>query len=135
MSVELVDSGTIIGFIEDQEAFDNWTNDRFGRMDTNHDGMVSYSELMNELQTLRVLEITDFGLDEVLIISPTHVYESILLQFDHDCNGSVDLEEFKEEMKGMMLAIAHNIGSLPVQMVLEHDSFLNKAVQRQQSLN
>ncbi|KAK6935047.1 hypothetical protein RJ641_035202 [Dillenia turbinata] len=36
----------------------------------------------------------------------TSVYSSLFLQFDHDSNGSVDLEEFKAEMKEMMLAMA-----------------------------
>lgn len=59
------------------------------------------------------------------------VYESLFVQFDHDLNGRVDLQEFKEETKQIMLAMANGLGSLPVQMALEHDSLLMKAVQRE----
>ena len=57
------------------------------------------------------------------------VYDSLFVQFDHDLNGTVDLEEFKAETKQMMLAMASGMGFLPVQMVLEEDSFLKKAVE------
>ncbi|KAL3604942.1 hypothetical protein D5086_005801 [Populus alba] len=53
----------------------------------------------------------------------------LFVQFDHDLNGTVDLEEFKSETKQMMLAMASGMGFLPVQMVLEEDSFLKKAVE------
>ncbi|KAL3572977.1 hypothetical protein D5086_026881 [Populus alba] len=55
--------------------------------------------------------------------------DSLFVQFDHDLNGTVDLEEFKAETKQMMLAMASGMGFLPVQMVLEEDSFLKKAVE------
>ncbi|RVW69902.1 hypothetical protein CK203_059105 [Vitis vinifera] len=60
-----------------------------------------------------------------------HVYDSLFVKFDHDANGAVDLEEFRKETKQMMLAMANGLGFLPVQMVLEEDSFLKKAVQRE----
>lgn len=62
------------------------------------------------------------------------VYESLFLQFDHNLNGTVDLEEFKEETKQMLLAMADGMGFLPVQMVLEEDSILKKAVQRESNI-
>lgn len=54
-----------------------------------------------------------------------------LSSFDRDSNGSVDLEEFKAETKRMMLGMASGLGFLPVQMVLEDDSLLKKAVERE----
>ncbi|GMI96544.1 hypothetical protein HRI_003323700 [Hibiscus trionum] len=60
-----------------------------------------------------------------------HVYESLFVQFDHDSNGTVDLEEFKSKTKGMMLAMANGMGFLPVQMVLEEDNFLKIAVEHE----
>ncbi|KAI3753418.1 hypothetical protein L2E82_25470 [Cichorium intybus] len=52
-------------------------------------------------------------------------------KFDHDSNGTVDLEEFKAETKRMMLDMANDIGFLSVQMILDEDSFLKKAIERE----
>jgi Ca2+-binding EF-hand superfamily protein len=129
MSVEVLDAATIVNFVEDEEAFNVSIRDRFARLDTDRDGLLSYAEMLKELQSLRVFE-THFGID----VKPdpdelAHVYDSLFIQFDHDSNGAVDLEEFKEETKQMMLAMANDIGFLPVQMALEEDSFLKKAVE------
>ncbi|KAA8524784.1 hypothetical protein F0562_011207 [Nyssa sinensis] len=130
MSVEVLDSTTIVSFVEDEEAFNGSIHDRFARLDTDRDGFLSYAELLKELQSLRVFE-THFGID--VKTEPdelARVYGSLFVQFDHDSNGAVDLEEFKAETKQMMLAMANGLGCLPVQMVLEEDSFLKKAVER-----
>ncbi|KAJ6710731.1 CALCIUM-BINDING EF-HAND FAMILY PROTEIN-RELATED [Salix koriyanagi] len=102
MSVEILDGATIVNFMEDEEAFNLQICDRFAHLDSDHDGRLSYGEMLKELQCLR---------------------------FDHDLNGTVDLEEFKSETKQMMLAMANGMGFLPVQMVLEEDSFLKKAAE------
>ncbi|XP_076936557.1 uncharacterized protein LOC143603726 [Bidens hawaiensis] len=131
MSVELLDGAIILGFIEDDEAFNGSVQDRFTYLDTNHDGVLSYSEMLKELQSLRMFE-THFGID----VKPdpkelSQVYDSLFLQFDRNSNGTVDLEEFKAETKRMMLAMANDLGLLPVQMILGEDSFLKKAVDRE----
>ncbi|KAI5340197.1 hypothetical protein L3X38_019471 [Prunus dulcis] len=131
MSVEVLDGATIINFVEDEEAFNLAVHHRFGNLDTNHDGLLCYAEMLKELQSLRVFE-THYGID----VKPdpeeiARVYDSLFVQFDHDSNGAVDLEEFKAETKRMMLAMANGMGFLPVQMVLEEDSFLKKAVERE----
>ncbi|KAM0955883.1 hypothetical protein ACFX15_023582 [Malus domestica] len=133
MSVEVLDGATIVNFVEDEEAFTRSVRDRFACLDTNHDGLLSYTEMLKELQSLRVFE-THYGID----VKPNpeeiaHVYDSLFLQFDHDSNGTVDLEEFKAETKRMMLAMANGMGFLPVQMVLEEDSLLRKAVEKEHS--
>lgn len=131
MSVEVLDSNTIVNFVQDEEAFNMMISNHFARLDTNQDGLLSYAEMLKELQSLRVFE-THFGVD--VETDPTelaHVYDSLFLQFDHDCNGSVDLEEFKAETKRMMIAMANGIGFLPIQMVLEENSFLKMAVERE----
>lgn len=56
---------------------------------------------------------------------------AMLVQFDNDLNGTVELKEFKEESKKMKLGIANGLGFLPVQMVLEEGSFLKNAVERE----
>ncbi|MQL89721.1 hypothetical protein Taro_022294 [Colocasia esculenta] len=132
MSVEVLDGATIRSFVEDEQVFNNSVDDRFASLDTNHDGQLSYAEMARELQSLRVLE-THFGVDEV---KPSRdellrLYGSLFSQFDHDGSGSVDLEEFREETRKMMLAVANGLGFLPVQMVLEEGSFLQRAVDRE----
>ncbi|CAL0318846.1 unnamed protein product [Lupinus luteus] len=131
MSVEILDGATIVNFIEDEEAFTISVCNRFAYLDKDNDGLLSYAEMLKELQCLRVFE-THFGID----VEPDpdeldRVYESLFIQFDHNLNGTVDLEEFKEETKQMMLAMADGMGFLPVQMVLEQDSILKKAVERE----
>nr|KJB10296.1 hypothetical protein B456_001G194800 [Gossypium raimondii] len=131
MSVEVLDCATIVNFVEDEEAFNISIRERFAHLDTNHDGLLSYTELSKDLQSLRVLE-THFGID--IKTDPkelAHVYESLFEQFDHDSNGTVDLEEFKLETKRMMLAMANGMGFLPVQMVLEEGSLLKIAVEHE----
>ncbi|XP_044502078.1 uncharacterized protein LOC123223076 [Mangifera indica] len=129
MSVELLDGSTILSFLEDEHAFSVSVCDRFANLDKDKDGLLSYAEMMRELMSLRVFE-THFGIDEKP--DPDEVaklYNSLFLKFDHDSNGSVDLEEFKAETKQMMLAMANGIGVLPIQMALEEDSILRKAVE------
>ncbi|KAG4953226.1 hypothetical protein AAZX31_14G050000 [Glycine max] len=131
MSVEILDGATIVGFVEDEEAFNVCVSDLFTQLDTDKDGLLSYAEMLKELQRLRVFE-THFGVDVKRDPDElARVYESMFVQFDHDLNGRVDLEEFKEETKQIMLAMANGLGFLPVQMALEHDSLLMKAVQRE----
>ncbi|KAL9453760.1 hypothetical protein AB3S75_009380 [Citrus x aurantiifolia] len=131
MSVEVLDGATIVSFVEDEDAFNNSIRNRFAHLDTDHDGLLSYAEMMQELKSLRVFE-THFGIDEKPDPEElASVYNSLFVQFDHDSNGTVDLEEFKAETKQMMLAMANGLGFLPVQMVLEEDSFLMKAVEKE----
>uniref|UniRef100_A0A6N2MPH2 EF-hand domain-containing protein n=1 Tax=Salix viminalis TaxID=40686 RepID=A0A6N2MPH2_SALVM len=97
MSVEILDGATIVNFLEDEEAFSVSVRDRFAHLDSNHDGQLSYEEMLKELQGLRVME-THFGVDvETDRDELVRVYDSLFVQFDHDLNGTVDLEEFKAE--------------------------------------
>ncbi|MQL78882.1 hypothetical protein Taro_011314 [Colocasia esculenta] len=125
MSVELLDGATIRSFVEDEQLFNSTVDDRFTGLDTNGDGLLSYSEMARELQSLRVLE-THFSFDEV---KPSRdelcwLYGSLFSQFDHDGSGSVDLEEFRSETRKMLMAVANGLGFLPMQMVLEEGRFL-----------
>ncbi|RWR71851.1 hypothetical protein CKAN_00003500 [Cinnamomum micranthum f. kanehirae] len=132
MSVEVLDGATIRDFVEDEQAFNGFVDDHFATLDVDHDGLLTYGEMMKELMSLRVLE-THFGID-VVGTNPDEIaliYRSLFLQFDHDCNGCVDIQEFRAETKKMMLAMANGMGFLPVQMVLEEDSVLKKAVERE----
>ncbi|KAM1078782.1 hypothetical protein ACFX2J_013535 [Malus domestica] len=87
----------------------------------NSDGVLSRSELCKAFKSLRLIE-AHFGID--VAIPPeqlTRLYDSIFDKFDSNQSGTVDLEEFREEMKNIMLAIADGLGSSPIQMVLEDD--------------
>ncbi|KAI5666098.1 hypothetical protein M9H77_15951 [Catharanthus roseus] len=131
MSVEVLDSVTILSFVEDEEAFNGSVLARFSDLDLDRDGFLTYEEMLKELRSLRLFE-THFGIDTTL--EPTElrrVYDSLFMLFDHDSSGKVDFQEFKQETKTMMLAMANGLGFLPVQMVLEEDSFLKKAVERE----
>ncbi|KAJ0112383.1 uncharacterized protein LOC116120257 [Pistacia vera] len=131
MSVEVLDGATIISFLEDEDAFSVSVRDLFANLDKDKDGLLSYAEMMKELQSLRVFE-THFGIDDKPDPDElAKLYKSLFLKFDHDSNGSVDLEEFKAETKQMMLAMANGIGVLPIQMALEEDSILRKAVEKE----
>lgn len=131
MSVEILDSETIVNFVEDEAAFGAFIRERFAHLDTNHDGLLSYSEMLEELQSLRVTQ-NDFEIDVKLDPDEvSSVYSALFLQFDRDLNGTVDLDEFKTETKRMMLGMANGMGFLPVQMVLEEGSLLMKAVERE----
>nr|XP_010913188.1 uncharacterized protein LOC105038949 [Elaeis guineensis] len=132
MSVEILDGATIRDFVEDEGVFNGSINDRFASLDTDHDGLLSYAEMVRELMSLRVLE-KHFGVDDVGL-SPDELlqlYHGLFARFDHDGNGAVDLEEFRTEMREMMLAVANGLGFLPVQMVVEEGSFLKMAVERE----
>ncbi|KAL5993258.1 hypothetical protein ACLOJK_014181 [Asimina triloba] len=136
MSVEVLDGATIRAFVEDELAFNVWVDDRFASLDVDNDGLLSYAEMMKELERLRVRE-THFGIDD-RESSPEEIaviHRSLFVKFDHDRNGAVDLEEFRAETKEMMLAMANGLGFLPVQMVLEEDSFLKKAVELERELS
>ncbi|XP_060189093.1 uncharacterized protein LOC132618054 [Lycium barbarum] len=131
MSVQILDGATILSFVEDKEAFSEFIAERFSNLDKDRDGMLSYPEMLKELQGLRVFD-THFGIDVKTDPNEvSRVYSSIFLQFDRDSNGTVDMEEFKQETKEMMVAMANGLGFLPVQMILEENSFLKKAVDRE----
>nr|XP_010913186.1 uncharacterized protein LOC105038948 [Elaeis guineensis] len=132
MSVEILDGATIRDFVEDEGAFNGSVEDRFASLDTDRDGRLSYAEMARELMSLRVLE-THFGMDEVKLSHDelVQLYHGLFARFDHDGNGAVDLEEFRAEMREVMLAVANGLGFLPVQMVVEEGSFLKMAVERE----
>ncbi|KAJ6818575.1 uncharacterized protein M6B38_406565 [Iris pallida] len=133
MSVVILDGATIRDLVEDEAAFDSSVRDWFAILDTNHDGLLSFSEMAGELASLRVLE-THFGVDDGARMGAEELvvlYRELFARFDHDGDGSVDLEEFRSEMKEVMLAVASGLGFLPVQMVVEEGSFLKRAVERE----
>ncbi|KAK8590259.1 hypothetical protein V6N13_089022 [Hibiscus sabdariffa] len=129
MGVVIIDGSTVRAFVTDEEEFKKSVDERFAALDLNNDGVLSRSELRKAFESLRLLE-SHFGVD---VVTPpeqlTQLYNSIFERFDCDGSGTVDLQEFRSEMKKILLAIADGLGSCPIQMVLEDDdqSFLKKA--------
>ncbi|WOL19471.1 hypothetical protein Cni_G28269 [Canna indica] len=132
MSVEILDGSTILEFVEDEGAFNGSVEERFATLDEDNDGRLTYAEMARELMSLRVREI-HFGVDELDLSHDelAKLYRGLFGRFDRDGNGTVELEEFRAEMREVMLAVATGLGFLPVQMVVEEGSFLRKAVDRE----
>ncbi|KAJ8620526.1 hypothetical protein MRB53_029055 [Persea americana] len=130
MGVVIIDGSTVRSFVSDEEVFNKSVEERFAVLDLNSDGVLSRSELRRAFESLRLLE-THFGVD---VAAPppselTAFYDSIFEKFDCDHSGTVDLQEFKSEMRNLMLAIADGLGSAPIQIAIEEDgqSFLQQA--------
>ncbi|GKU88701.1 hypothetical protein SLEP1_g2931 [Rubroshorea leprosula] len=129
MGVVLIDGSTVRAFVSDEEQFNKSVEESFAALDVNKDGVLSRSEMRKAFESLRLIE-THFGVD---VATPpdqlTQLYNSIFDSFDGDHSGTIDLQEFRSEMKKIMLAIADGLGSNPIQMALEDDdqSFLKKA--------
>ena len=129
MGVVIIDGSTVRDFVSDEAQFKKSVDDQFAALDLNSDGVLSRSELRKAFESLRLIE-AHFGID---VATPpeqlTQLYDSIFDKFDSDQSGTVDLEEFREEMKKIMLAIADGLGFSPIQMVLEDDdqNLLKKA--------
>ncbi|KAJ0987539.1 hypothetical protein J5N97_005895 [Dioscorea zingiberensis] len=129
MGVVVLDGSTVRAFVGDEEAFGRSVDEKFTSLDLNGDGVLSRAELRRALETFRLFE-THFGVD---VVTPpaeiTALYDSIFNQFDLDQSGSVDRDEFRSEMRRIMLAIADGLGSSPIQVAVEDDgqSFLKMA--------
>ncbi|VVB03340.1 unnamed protein product [Arabis nemorensis] len=129
MGVVVIDGSTVRSFVADEEQFKKSVDDRFSSLDLNNDGVLSRPELRKAFESMRLLE-SHFGVD---VVTPpdelTKLYDSIFEKFDTDQSDTVDLEEFRSEMKKIVLAIADGLGSSPITMVLDDDdgNFLKKA--------
>ncbi|EEF50229.1 uncharacterized protein LOC8289320 [Ricinus communis] len=129
MGVVVIDGSTVRDFVNDEAQFKKSVDESFAQLDLNNDGVLSRSELRKAFESLRLIE-SHFGID---VVTPpeqlTQLYDSIFEKFDCDKSGTVDLDEFRTEIKKILLAIADGLGSSPIQMALEDDDqgFLKKA--------
>lgn len=126
MSVAILNGLTVKEFVEDEEGFNKCLEERFSSLDVNGDGVLSKSELLKGFENFKLLD-GDWGSPEEI----TTVFE----RFDTDRNGTVDLAEFKSQMKEIMLVVARGLGDLPVQVALDSDSLFMKATQLEASKN
>lgn len=129
MGVVIIDGSTVRNFVNDESHFQKSVDETFAKLDLNNDGVLSRSELRRGFETLRLME-AHFGID---VVTPpeqlSQLYDAIFEKFDCDKSGTVDREEYRSEIKKILLAIADGLGSSPIQMALEDDSnsFLQKA--------
>ncbi|XP_019159367.1 PREDICTED: uncharacterized protein LOC109156040 [Ipomoea nil] len=135
MGVVIIDGSTVRNFVNDEEAFNKAVDERFSSLDLNDDGVLSRSELRNAFESFRLIE-THFGVDAATPPDELpKLYDSIFEKFDLDQSGTIDRDEFKSEMKKIMLAIADGFGSSPIQMVLDDsfgdNNFLKQAADRE----
>ncbi|XP_039015598.1 uncharacterized protein LOC120145988 [Hibiscus syriacus] len=130
MGAVIIDGSTVRNFVTDEEHFNKCMDESFVSLDLNSDGVLCRSELRKAFESLRLIE-THFGVD---VTTPpemlNELYDSVFDKFDVDGSNTVDPNEFKSEMKKILLAIADGLGSCPIQMALEDDdrsNFLKKA--------
>ncbi|KAF8762577.1 hypothetical protein HU200_009305 [Digitaria exilis] len=114
MSVEILDGSTVRSFVEDECLQLHRRRPVSPRWTPTTDGLLSYSEMARELMSLR---------ESVKPNELAGVYRGLF--------AAVDRDEFRAEMKEVMLAVANGLGFLPVQMVVEEGSFLKIAVDRE----
>jgi hypothetical protein len=131
MSVEILDGRTVQSFVDDERAFNSSVDARFAALDADRNGRLSYAEMAGELMALRVRE-AHFGTDEPAAAAElADLYGALFARFDRDGDATVDLDEFRAEMREVMLAVARGLGVLPVQMVVEEGSLLRRAIDRE----
>ncbi|XP_074268275.1 uncharacterized protein LOC141591739 [Silene latifolia] len=120
MGVVIIDGSTVRSFVEDETQFNKSVDESFATLDLDSNGTLSRSELRKAFESMRLME-SHFG-DDVAGPTPaqlTSLYDSIFDRFDIDGSGTVDLDEFRVEMKKIMLAIADGLGESPISMALE----------------
>ncbi|KAF5195130.1 Calcium-binding ef-hand [Thalictrum thalictroides] len=123
MSVAILDGPAVTKFVEDGDAFNKCVEEHFMVLDVDGDGVLSRSELQKEFDSM--LLGSENGTQEEI----ANFYEIMFDKFDSDKNGTVDVEEYRSEMKEIMLAVAQGIGDSPIQVALECNSFLMRAFQ------
>ncbi|KAL0919435.1 hypothetical protein M5K25_011529 [Dendrobium thyrsiflorum] len=108
----VITEAAITGFINNAQVFKSSIENRFASLDANGDGLISFMEMAKELMGLRMLH-TCFDVDEIGLSHPdlVELHRDIFSRFDSDGSRAVDLEEFGEEMKEMLIAVADRIGT------------------------
>ncbi|KAL2643183.1 hypothetical protein R1flu_010770 [Riccia fluitans] len=135
MGVVFIDGTTVRDFVKDEEAFNKAVDPLFTDLDTNKDGVLSRSELRPAFERLSLIE-SHLGV-------PVHktpeelkvIYDEVFEKFDTDHNQTVDHMEFREQIKQILLAVAEGLGDSPLNMIVEDESLLAKAVEHEEAEN
>ncbi|XP_002972188.2 uncharacterized protein LOC9640617 [Selaginella moellendorffii] len=132
MGVVLLDGNAVRNFALDEAALIKAVDPQFKELDVNNDGVLSRSELRVALERLNLLEtVGGFPVSK----TPEELnalYQSAFEMFDMDHDGKVDLAEFREQLKQILLAVADGLGSSPMEMVVDDDSLLHAVVDREE---
>ncbi|KAK8712641.1 hypothetical protein V6N13_147873 [Hibiscus sabdariffa] len=126
MSVAVLDSNTVIRFIEAKEAFKSCVQKYFKLFDSDGGGAICREKFRAGLGWLFTVELsspTKEGVDEFCGV--------IFDKFDEDRNGNLDLNEFTSLVEEIMRAMARGMGSLPVIVAVDQDSLLRMAVRHE----
>lgn len=128
MSVAVLNESTVHDFVQDSDAFEKSVDEQFKMFDSNGDGAVSRADISRGYGKLMALEYEKQSEEEV-----NSLYDSIFERFDEEKNGTLNRNQFRRFMKEMMLAMARSFGDVPVQVALDHNSMLMKAVEHELS--
>ncbi|KAE8684172.1 Kinase, putative isoform 1 [Hibiscus syriacus] len=126
MSVAVLDSNTVIKFIEAKEAFEKCVEKYFKLVDSNGDGVICREDFREGSCWLFTVELKSATKEDV-----DEFHRMIFDKFDKDHNEKLDFREFKSLVEEIMLAMARGMGSLPVIVALDQDSLLRMAVQHE----
>lgn len=130
LSVAILNESTVEDFVQDVEAFHKSVDEQFKTFDSNGDGAVSREDISSGYGKLMALEYDRASEEEEEMNS---LYKSIFERFDEEKNGTLSKEQFRSFMKELMLAMARSFGDVPIQVALDQDSLLMKAVQHEMS--
>ncbi|PKA48856.1 hypothetical protein AXF42_Ash016372 [Apostasia shenzhenica] len=103
-----LNGAAICEFVNDARAFSASVEERFARLDGDEDGLISFAEMAKELMSLEMLRAC-FGVTAGVALSHEQLVElhrDVFAQLDRDGRRMVDLREFGEEMREMLLAVA-----------------------------
>lgn len=127
-SVVVLDGSTVRDFAMDEEAFNAVADKLFLSLDQNGDGVLSRAEIRPAFERLNLVEMHFGGPVTTTPDQLNILYDSVFETFDTDHNNTVDLTEFRSQVKDILLAIADGLGFAPLTMVVEHGSLLENAV-------
>lgn len=126
MSVLLLNDQTILGFINDKEAFGGCAGERFHELDVDGDGLISREELRWGFGSGIALDAE--GDAEEGTNGP---FDAAFDRCDGDKDGALGPGEFRGLVEEIMRALAQGIGRVPVSMVLQEGSLFVKAVEHE----
>lgn len=124
MSVAFINDTTVTNFINDTKTFDDCIKESFKKLDKDKDGFLNASEVRVGFRS-RPLEF------ELMDPVDDDLCELVCQKFHVEKNGGIDEKEFKSVTTDILLAMANGIGNLPLQVALQQDSLLMKAVEHE----